>query len=155
VLSHIHAEIWSENGKIYIKDTKSSSGTFLNNFHLSPAGSESAPHQLEVGDIVQFGINYRGSFEDIYKSVKIRIEVGRDLQEEWIKDNTLRRPFAFSETQVHSHPFFVCSIHIVAIHSHAVTMPTTNYLVITAAQILIAGKVTKDPAVIRHLTYVV
>ncbi|KIK34007.1 hypothetical protein CY34DRAFT_52490, partial [Suillus luteus UH-Slu-Lm8-n1] len=88
VLSRIHAEIWSENGKIYIKDTKSSSGTFLNHFRLCPAGSESAPHQLKVGDIVQFGVNYQGGFEDIYKCVKIRIEVGRDLQEEKIKDNT-------------------------------------------------------------------
>ncbi|KAG2346483.1 hypothetical protein BDR05DRAFT_857199, partial [Suillus weaverae] len=53
VLSRIHAEIWSDNGKIYIKDTKSSSGTFLNHSRLSLAGSESAPHQLKDGDIVQ------------------------------------------------------------------------------------------------------
>ncbi|KAG1813622.1 SMAD/FHA domain-containing protein, partial [Suillus subaureus] len=80
VLSRFHAEIWSDNGKFYIKDTKSSSGTFLNDRRLSPAGSESAPHQLKHGDIVQFGVNYKGGTEDIWKSVKIRIEVGRDLQ---------------------------------------------------------------------------
>ncbi|KAG1894198.1 SMAD/FHA domain-containing protein, partial [Suillus fuscotomentosus] len=80
VLSRIHAEIWSDNGKIYIKDTKSSSGTFLNHIRLSPAGSESTSYQLKDGDIVQLGIDYQGGQEDIYKSVKIRVEIGRSLQ---------------------------------------------------------------------------
>ncbi|KAG1855186.1 SMAD/FHA domain-containing protein, partial [Suillus subalutaceus] len=80
VVSHFHAEIWVDNGKFYIKDTKSSSGTFLNHIRLSPAGSESAPHQLKHGDIVQLGVDYQGGTEDIWKSVRIRIEVGRELQ---------------------------------------------------------------------------
>ncbi|KAG2113363.1 hypothetical protein BD769DRAFT_1364154, partial [Suillus cothurnatus] len=29
VLSSFHAEVWSDDGKIYIGDTKSTSGTFL------------------------------------------------------------------------------------------------------------------------------
>lgn len=38
VVSRAHAEIWVEHGaKFYIKDTKSSSGTFLNHVRLSPA----------------------------------------------------------------------------------------------------------------------
>ncbi|KAG0701817.1 hypothetical protein DFH29DRAFT_999894 [Suillus ampliporus] len=80
VVSRAHAEIWSDNGKFYIKDTKSSSGTFLNHLRLSPAGSESKPHQLKDGDIVQLGVDYQGGTEDIYKSVKIRVEVGREWQ---------------------------------------------------------------------------
>ncbi|KAG2354177.1 hypothetical protein BDR07DRAFT_1430280 [Suillus spraguei] len=80
VVSRAHAEIWADNGKFYIKDTKSSSGTFLNHLRLSPAGSESKPHQLKDGDIVQLGVDYQGGTEDIYKSVKIRIEVGREWQ---------------------------------------------------------------------------
>ncbi|KAG2028359.1 SMAD/FHA domain-containing protein, partial [Suillus americanus] len=60
VLSRVHAEIWSDNGKFYIKDTKSSSGTFLNHVRLSPAGSESKPHELKDGDIVQLGLDYQG-----------------------------------------------------------------------------------------------
>jgi pSer/pThr/pTyr-binding forkhead associated (FHA) protein len=112
VLSRIHAEIWSENGKIYIKDTKSSSGTFLNHFRLSPAGSESAPHQLKVGDIVQLGVDYQGGFLDIYKSVKLRIEVGRGLQEERIENNTeTQRLFGPSETQVRTRPFYSFNPH--------------------------------------------
>jgi hypothetical protein len=78
VVSRAHAEIWSDNGKFYIKDAKSSSGTFLNRLRLSPAGSESKPHQLKDGDIVQLGVDYQGNgIDDNYKSVKMRIEVQR------------------------------------------------------------------------------
>jgi hypothetical protein len=68
------------NGKFYIKDTKSSSGTFLNLLRLSSAGLESTPHQLKDGDIVQLGVDYQDGTEDIYKSVRLIIEVERDLQ---------------------------------------------------------------------------
>jgi pSer/pThr/pTyr-binding forkhead associated (FHA) protein len=79
-VSRAHAEIWSDNGKFYIKDTKSSSGTFLNELRLSPAGLESTPHQIKDGDIVQLGVDYQGGTEDIHKSIKLIIEVERDLQ---------------------------------------------------------------------------
>ncbi|KAK2464070.1 hypothetical protein APHAL10511_003900 [Amanita phalloides] len=75
VVSRAHAEIWVEKaGKFFIKDTKSSSGTFLNHIRLSPANQESRPHQLKDGDILQLGVDYQGGAEDIYKSVKIRVE---------------------------------------------------------------------------------
>jgi len=77
VVSRAHAEIWFNNGKFYIKDIQSSSGTFLNHLRLSPAGLESVQHLLNDGDIVQLGVDYEGSTEDIYKCVKIRIEVER------------------------------------------------------------------------------
>ncbi|KAH7890645.1 SMAD/FHA domain-containing protein, partial [Phlebopus sp. FC_14] len=80
VVSRSHAEIWLEAGKFFIKDTKSSSGTFLNHLRLSPAGHESRPYQLRDGDILQLGVDYQGGSEDIYKSVRIRVEVGREWQ---------------------------------------------------------------------------
>jgi pSer/pThr/pTyr-binding forkhead associated (FHA) protein len=81
VVSRAHAEIWVEvGGRFYIKDTKSSSGTFLNHVRLSPANAESRPHQIKDGDILQLGVDYQGGTEDIYKSVKIRVEVGREWQ---------------------------------------------------------------------------
>lgn len=81
VVSRAHAEIWVENGgRFFVKDTKSSSGTFLNHVRLSPANTESRPHQIKDGDILQLGVDYQGGAEDIYKSVKIRIEVGREWQ---------------------------------------------------------------------------
>jgi len=81
VVSRAHAEIWVElGGKFYVKDTKSSSGTFLNHIRLSPANTESRPWQIKDGDILQLGVDYQGGAEDIYKSVKIRIELGREWQ---------------------------------------------------------------------------
>ncbi|KAF9481763.1 hypothetical protein BDN70DRAFT_930595 [Pholiota conissans] len=81
VVSRAHAEVWVESGgRFFVKDTKSSSGTFLNHVRLSPANTESKPHQIKDGDILQLGVDYQGGAEDIYKSVKIRIEVGREWQ---------------------------------------------------------------------------
>ncbi|KAF5354055.1 hypothetical protein D9756_006971 [Leucocoprinus leucothites] len=81
VVSRAHAEIWVENsGKFFIRDTKSSSGTFLNHVRLSAANAESRPFQIKDGDILQLGVDYQGGAEDIYKSVKIRIEIGREWQ---------------------------------------------------------------------------
>jgi E3 ubiquitin-protein ligase DMA1/2 len=81
VVSRSHAEIWLSSGKFYIKDTKSSSGTFLNHSRLSAAGVESKPFGLKDGDVVQLGVDYQGGTEDIYKSVKIRVEIGREWQQ--------------------------------------------------------------------------
>ncbi|KAF8629365.1 hypothetical protein AX17_005661 [Amanita inopinata Kibby_2008] len=52
VLSRQHAEVWEESGKIFIKDVKSSNGTFINGERLSPEGVESEPFELKSDDIV-------------------------------------------------------------------------------------------------------
>ncbi|KAJ7930839.1 hypothetical protein B0H13DRAFT_875718 [Mycena leptocephala] len=87
VVSRAHAEVWIEDPgtgggvpKFFIRDTKSSSGTFLNHVRLSAANTESRPHQIKDGDILQLGVDYQGGAEDIYKSVKIRVELGREWQ---------------------------------------------------------------------------
>ncbi|KAI0777592.1 SMAD/FHA domain-containing protein [Trametes elegans] len=81
VVSRAHAEIWVEaGGRFYIRDTKSSSGTFLNHVRLSPANNESRAHELKDGDLLQLGVDYQGGTEDIYKCVKIKVEVGREWQ---------------------------------------------------------------------------
>jgi E3 ubiquitin-protein ligase DMA1/2 len=81
VVSRAHAEIWVESGgRFFVKDTKSSSGTFLNHVRLSVANAESRPFQIKDGDILQLGVDYQGGAEDIYKSVKIKIELGREWQ---------------------------------------------------------------------------
>ncbi|KAJ3083803.1 hypothetical protein HDU99_006026 [Rhizoclosmatium hyalinum] len=57
VLSRNHAEIWFEAGKVWIKDVKSSNGTFINGVRLSEEGQPSGPHELKTGDTVEFGID--------------------------------------------------------------------------------------------------
>ncbi|KAJ7902642.1 hypothetical protein B0H14DRAFT_2666979 [Mycena olivaceomarginata] len=60
VLSRQHAEVWEENGKIFIKDVKSSNGTFVNGERLSQEGLESDPFELKTDDNVEFGIDIVG-----------------------------------------------------------------------------------------------
>ncbi|THV04547.1 hypothetical protein K435DRAFT_714483, partial [Dendrothele bispora CBS 962.96] len=60
VLSRQHAEVWEEGGKIFIRDVKSSNGTFINGERLSPEGIESDPFELKSDDIVEFGIDIVG-----------------------------------------------------------------------------------------------
>jgi pSer/pThr/pTyr-binding forkhead associated (FHA) protein len=58
VLSRQHAEIYAErNGRIYIRDVKSSNGTFVNGQRLSPENKESEPHELREQDVLELGID--------------------------------------------------------------------------------------------------
>ncbi|KAI8066187.1 hypothetical protein BDF21DRAFT_427285 [Thamnidium elegans] len=81
VVSRSHCEIWLNNeGKVQLKDTRSSSGTFVNHVRLSPANTESRPVEVRDGDLVQLGVDYQGGYEEIYRSVKMRFEVNRPQQ---------------------------------------------------------------------------
>ncbi|KAK4236030.1 hypothetical protein C8A03DRAFT_17294 [Achaetomium macrosporum] len=58
VLSRQHAEIWADaNGKIWIRDVKSSNGTFVNGTRLSPENRDSEPHELQAQDHLELGID--------------------------------------------------------------------------------------------------
>lgn len=58
VLSRQHAEIWADtNGKIWIRDVKSSNGTFVNGTRLSPENRDSEPHELQTQDHLELGID--------------------------------------------------------------------------------------------------
>lgn len=64
-------------GNWYVKDVKSSSGTFLNHQRLSQASSLSKDFLLKDGDILQLGMDFRGGTEEIYRCVKMRVELNR------------------------------------------------------------------------------
>ncbi|KAG8906089.1 hypothetical protein FRB99_007613 [Tulasnella sp. 403] len=55
-LSRQHAEVWGEGGKIYIKDTKSPNGTYINGERLSSEGFVSEPFELRTDDVLELGI---------------------------------------------------------------------------------------------------
>ncbi|GAA5982040.1 hypothetical protein JCM10908_004714 [Rhodotorula pacifica] len=81
VVSRGHAEIWvDESGKFFIRDTKSSSGTFLNHIRLAGPNIESRPMPLKDGDVLQLGVDYQGGTEEIYRCVKMRVELNRGWQ---------------------------------------------------------------------------
>ncbi|KAG0671222.1 hypothetical protein C6P45_000986 [Maudiozyma exigua] len=64
-------------GNWYIKDVKSSSGTFLNHQRLSPASTLSKDIPLHDGDVLQLGMDFRGGTEEIYRCVKMRVEINK------------------------------------------------------------------------------
>ncbi|KAA1083193.1 hypothetical protein PGTUg99_000237 [Puccinia graminis f. sp. tritici] len=81
VVSRGHADIFTDpSGSFFIKDTKSSSGTFLNHIRLSAPGVESRPFPLRDGDVLQLGVDYQGGTEEIYRCVKMRVELNRGWQ---------------------------------------------------------------------------
>ncbi|KAJ5434477.1 hypothetical protein N7491_005072 [Penicillium cf. griseofulvum] len=58
VLSRQHAEVWADkSGKVWIRDVKSSNGTFVNGHRLSPENRESEPHELRESDTLELGID--------------------------------------------------------------------------------------------------
>ncbi|PSN70432.1 hypothetical protein BS50DRAFT_312426 [Corynespora cassiicola Philippines] len=58
VLSRQHAEVWADrNGKIWIRDVKSSNGTFVNGQRLSQENRDSDPHELREHDMLELGID--------------------------------------------------------------------------------------------------
>lgn len=78
VLSRQHAEIWAdrETGKVWIKDCKSSNGTYINKKRLSAENTESEPHELRRNDSLDLGIDIISNEESkqVYKRISARVE---------------------------------------------------------------------------------
>lgn len=91
VVSRRHCEFWynSQQTQWYVRDVKSSSGTFLNHVRLSPPGQESRPYAVNDGDVVQLGIDFKGGEEVIFRCVKIRVECNRSWQKGLNSYNTV------------------------------------------------------------------
>ena len=64
-------------GNWYLKDLKSSSGTFLNHMRISPASSLSRDFLLKDGDTIQLGMDFRGGTEELYRSIKFRVGLNK------------------------------------------------------------------------------
>ncbi|KXN71881.1 SMAD/FHA domain-containing protein [Conidiobolus coronatus NRRL 28638] len=76
VLSRNHAEIWFENGKVWIKDIKSSNGTYVNGTRLSLDGEESEAFELKSGDVLDLGIDILNDDNTIlYRKVCAKVTV--------------------------------------------------------------------------------
>lgn len=61
VLSRQHAEVWADNnGRVWIRDVKSSNGTFVNGHRLSQENRESEAHELKADDVLELGIDIVG-----------------------------------------------------------------------------------------------
>ena len=77
VLSRQHAEIWADRyGKIFIRDVKSSNGTFVNRTRLSAENKDSDPHELRDQDILELGIDIVSEDQKtvVHHKVEARVE---------------------------------------------------------------------------------
>jgi len=75
VVSRIHAEVWFVSGAYYIRDLKSTSGTFLNAMRLSEPGKESKPFKIQSGDSLQLGVDYKKGTKSEEKCINLRLEI--------------------------------------------------------------------------------
>jgi len=84
VVSRHHAEIYMENDNLYIIDTGSNGGTYVNNERINNQGCKSEPIKLNSGDIVQLGQDYyendknKQFDESIYKCVIFEILIPKN-----------------------------------------------------------------------------
>ncbi|KAJ7087047.1 SMAD/FHA domain-containing protein, partial [Mycena crocata] len=65
VVSRRHAEVWQEANKIFIRDTGSANGTFVNGRRLSVEGRDSYPYELKTNDVVELGTDISGYYDTI------------------------------------------------------------------------------------------
>ncbi|ANB11603.1 Far10p [Sugiyamaella lignohabitans] len=78
VLSRQHAEIWADrlSGKVWIKDAKSSNGTYINKQRLSSDNTESEPYELKKNDILELGIDICGDdgITLVHRKISAKVE---------------------------------------------------------------------------------
>ncbi|KAK2734306.1 hypothetical protein FQN57_001711 [Myotisia sp. PD_48] len=77
VLSRSHAEVWADRaGKIWIRDVKSSNGTFVNGQRLSGENRDSEPHELREQDLLELGIDIVSEDQKsiVHHKVSARVE---------------------------------------------------------------------------------
>lgn len=82
VVSRRHAEIYLQDDKVYLRDVQSSSGTFLNNRRLCAPNQVSQPYEIRDNDIIQLGVDYQGGTQEIYRCVRMKLELNRANQNE-------------------------------------------------------------------------
>lgn len=78
VLSRQHAELWADKdtGKVWLKDCKSSNGTYINKQRLSSENTESEPFELKKNDLIDLGIDIACDDNSslVYKKISARID---------------------------------------------------------------------------------
>lgn len=78
VLSRQHAEVWADRdtGKVWLRDCKSSNGTYINGNRLSAENTESEPQEIKKTDQLDLGIDIvcNDDTKQMYKKISSRVE---------------------------------------------------------------------------------
>uniref|UniRef100_A0A1I8ACI1 FHA domain-containing protein n=1 Tax=Steinernema glaseri TaxID=37863 RepID=A0A1I8ACI1_9BILA len=91
VLSRNHAVLFYEEGCFYIRDTKSSNGTFINSERLSKSGEESAPRPIHSGDILQLGVEIIESSNKSHGCIMALVRLYNECGVEVINQHKVQR----------------------------------------------------------------
>jgi pSer/pThr/pTyr-binding forkhead associated (FHA) protein len=96
VLSRNHALLWQEidneqpipQRKFYIRDTKSSNGTFLNGTRLGKSNEDSEPFEITSGDIIQFGVDVTEANKKVtHGCITVECKLYHQMGQEAVKMN--------------------------------------------------------------------
>lgn len=78
VLSRQHAEVWADRdtGKVWLRDCKSSNGTYINKSRLSAENTESEPQEIKKTDQLDLGIDIvcNDDSKQMYKKISAKVE---------------------------------------------------------------------------------
>ncbi|CAG8470557.1 6223_t:CDS:2 [Acaulospora colombiana] len=80
VMSREHAMLKESNGKILIKDTKSTHGTFVNDVRLGDGSKDSEWKELKHGDVITFGHSVRRN-QSLYKHLSAYVFYPKEKKE--------------------------------------------------------------------------
>lgn len=70
VVSRQHAELFIRDNKLLIRDTKSSTGTFLKSQRLAPRGETSQPFEINDAEVIRLGEDYTSDGE-LHQCIKM------------------------------------------------------------------------------------
>ncbi|CAG8443667.1 2577_t:CDS:10 [Dentiscutata erythropus] len=97
VLSRTHAEVWFENGKVYVKDMGSSNGTFVNGRRINFIENKDEKVELRQRDILEFGIDIYNDqdkkllFRKVCASVSFLKQYNKNLSTKYKSNNDSAR----------------------------------------------------------------
>ncbi|CAG8449779.1 15489_t:CDS:2 [Acaulospora morrowiae] len=80
VMSREHAMLKESNGKIMIKDTKSTHGTFVNSVRLGDGSKDSEWKELKHGDVITFGHSVKRN-QNLYKHLSAYVYYPKEKKE--------------------------------------------------------------------------
>lgn len=102
VVSRVHAELILRNGKWFVRDAGSSSGTYLNNERLNRTNDEERDMvPLHTGDVLRLGADFKGGLLPQYRAVRLYVllDNGADIMKSAFLNTQLEKLKGITDTE--------------------------------------------------------